>query len=435
MIEYCATCFRQLGVWAKCFWIVYFVTVSLPLHASNNFLAWVTIGGTYTYMHLILLFLLVIASIRQYWNAKLTPANILCIAFIFFQVVALVQSDSGAHDVLWDFGRYLLAILFLILARTRRFGEVDLRFFLYFSLMAAFVNCCINLIMNVTQWSVWGLLYFNFDKRTGGGYYNLLVFLIPYALYSLLNDRDGVRPSFFFAFVVIAFACMLYAKSRTLILLTVIGCMVAVLVVLFDVRSKNFGPHLLESLFIISLAVVGMYYFLNSDNDVAQHITTATGSLTDNSDTLYTRILTAHYYVQQMIENPFGKGFGAQMMKFYDAGAWDYASVADEIDNAPVTFGYHIGIIGFIVYFFILLSPFFSSIRMKGSDRGVKVVLATSYGLILIATALLTSQCIHNYPIVAFIWTFIGLTLDGTPLSAGRDSASDDADGTELHVS
>ena len=72
---------------------------------------------------------------------------------------------------------------------------------------------------------------------------------------------------------------------------------------------------------------------------------------------------------------------------------------------------------------------------MKGSDRGVKVVLATSYGLILIATALLTSQCIHNYPIVAFIWTFIGLTLDGTPLSAGRDSASDDADGTELHVS
>lgn len=433
MIEYCSSRFRQLGTWAKCFWVVYFVTVCLPLHASNNFLGWVTVGGTYTYMHVALLLLLVFACVRQYSDARLTIANIICVAFVFLQLIALLMSGAGTHDVLWDFGRYLLAILFLILARTRRFGRVDLRFFLYLSLMAAFVNCCINLFMDATRWSVWGLIYFNFDNRTGGGYYNLLVFLIPYALYSLLDEKGGVRLPFFLTFAVIAFVCMLYAKSRSVMLLTLIGCAVVVLVILLDVHSKKFGLHLLEGLFIMALAVAGIYLFLNSDNDVARHIMTATGSLTDNSDTLYTRILTAQYYLQQMMENPLGQGFGAQMMKFYDAGVWDYASVADEIDNAPVTFGYHIGIVGLAVYLVLLLSPFVSIVRTKGAGKGLKVILVTCYGLILVATALLTSQCIHSYPIVAFIWTFIGLNLDGTPLSAEQEFASTETDGLRLN--
>ena len=424
MIEYCSNRFKQLGTWAKCFWIVYFITVCLPLHASNNFLAWVTIGGSYTYMHLLLLLLLVGACIRRYGDARLTPSNLLCMVFILFQVIALVGNSSGVHDALSDFGRYLLSILFLILARTKRFGMVNLRFFLYLSAMAMFVNCCINLFMNITRWSVWGLLYFNFDNRTGGGYYNLLVFLVPLALYSLLNERGGVHFPFFFAFAIISFVCMLYAKSRTLMILTLIGCTVVVLVTLLDLRSEKSGLHLLEGIFIIVLTGLGIHIFLYSDNDVARHIMTATGSLTDNSDTLYTRILTAQYYVQQMIEHPLGKGFGAQMMKFSDAGVWDYASVAYEIDNAPLTFGYHAGVFGFIVYILILLSPFVGIIRIKDASKGFKIVVATSYGLILVATALLTSQCIHNYPVVAFIWTFVGLNLDGTSISAGKEFAS-----------
>lgn len=432
MIEYCAARFGQLSIWAKCFWVVYFVTVCLPLHASNNFLSWVSIRGTYTYMHVMLLLLLMFACARRYWNARLTLANVLCTTFIFLQVIAFVMSTAGAHDVLWDFGRYVLAILFLILARTRRFGKVDLRFFLYISLLATFVNCCINLLMDVTQWNVWGLLYFNFDNRTGGGYYNLLVFLIPFALYSLLDERGGVRLPFFLAFSAIAFACMLYAKSRSVMLLTVIGCAVVVLDIMFNVHSKTFGLHLLEGLFIIALAIVGIHAFLNSDYDIARHITTATGSLTDNSDTLFTRILTAQYYMRQMLENPLGKGFGAQMMKFYDAGVWDYASVADEIDNAPVTFGYHVGIIALAVYIILLLSPFVGIARAKGAGKDLKVVLAACYALILVATAILTSQCIHSYSIVAFIWSFIGLTLDETPLSLINEAALDDTEESRL---
>lgn len=416
MFSYCASKLREMSPWAKCFWAAYFITVALPLHASNNFLSWITIGGSYTYIHIMLLVLLVIACIRSYSSARITLANCLCVVFIFLQCIALFISGAGMRAALSDFGRYLLAILFLVLGRTRRFGKVDLRFFLYLSLIAVFFNCCINVVMNVTQWQVWGLVYFNSDLRTGGGYYNLLVFLIPYALFCLLNDQGKVNLSFFIALVAVAFIGVLYAKSRSTLIVTVIGCLAVLLIDLFNVRSRHFAVHLLEGLVIVAFGFVILSEFISGGSDLAKRFLDMSASLTNNSDTLYTRIITSQYYWDQIQNVPFGQGFGTTMMKLYDLGAWDYQTVAYEIDNAPVTFGYHVGILGLIVYVFMLfVAPIVGVARARDMGNGFKAVLVVCYLMLLFVTGILTSQCIHCYPVVAFVWTFIGLALDKTP--------------------
>jgi len=405
---------------------VYFITVALPLHASNNFLSWITIGGSYTYIHVALLVLLVHACVRSYSNARITLVNCLCVVFILLQGIALLTGGADMRAALSDFGRYLLAVLFLVLSRTRRFGKADLRFFLYLSLIAILFNCCINVVMNVTQWQVWGLVYFNSDLRTGGGYYSLLIFLIPYALFCLLNDQRKVGPIFFMALVTVAFIGVLFAKSRSTLLFTAIGCLAVLLVNLFNVRSRSFASHLLEGFIIAVLGFVFFSVFMSGGSDLAQRFLNTSASLTDNSDTLYTRVITSQYYLNQILNSPLGQGFGASMMKLYNLGAWDYQTLAYEIDNAPITFGYHVGILGLISYIFMLVSPIVGVARVRDAGKDRKIALIICYSMLLFATGILTSQCIHSYPVVAFVWTFIGLTLDKTTFEESEAALIED---------
>lgn len=427
MLEYCSNCYKGLTTYGKLFWITYFITVSLPLHSSNNFLAWITVRSSYTWIHLLLLGLVMIACLRPLGTGRVNFVNVLCALFVAVQFFALVLGvKSNTDGVFVDFGRFLLALLFLLLARTKRFGEIDLRFFFYLTLMATLVNCCISVVMNTTKWSIWGLMYFNYDNRNGGGYINLLCFMIPYALHCVLNDDKKVKWSFFIALLITGFIAMLYAKSRTVILLAAAGCCAVLALNIINVKGKSYGYRLLASVTVIFFGVFLVGAFLGGSSDLADHILSGTGSVTDNSDTLYTRILTSSYYIGQILDSPFGTGFGSSMMLFNDAGVWDYKSVGYNIDNAPVTFGYKTGVIGLIVYFLITLAPFVSLCKSKQIPKNQKFVISVCYALVLVATYLMTSQCIHNYPVVAFFWTFIGLMFAKTPYCRERPADSFD---------
>ncbi len=428
MLEYCRERLRGLDTWAKVFWAVYFITVCLPLHASNNFLTWITIGGPYTYIHVALFALVVVACARPLGNGRVNWANVLCVAFILGQLVPLVIGVRayGVVQVLSDFGRYLLALLFLIGARTRRFGKADLQLFLYLSMMAMFVNCCINAVMDVTGWSVWGLRPFFSENRLGGGYFNLVAFLVPYALYCVLNDGGRVKWWFFAAFVAVAFVGLLYAKSRTPILLMVVGCIVALVVNILNVRGPNYGFRLVATIVFGAIGVVFVGAFLSGDSDLAQRILNfdSGSALTSTSDSLFNRLTTWQYYGGRILANPIGYGYGAHMIGFNNSGIMIYDAVSYQIDNAPQTVGYHCGLFGMVLYVIFVGSPFVTITSSRGIGKARKAVLIVCYALLLFATFLTTSQCIHTYPVVAFAWTFIGLTLDMTPLCEAADKGT-----------
>ena len=435
MLEYCSTCFRRMTPYGKLFWVVLFVTVALPLHASNNFLAWITVRSSYTWIHLVLLGLFFVACLRPLGNGRVNVVNFLCLAFVAVQLLAVLTGFKyNGSGLSLDLGRYLLAVLFLALARTKRFGEVDLMFFFYMSLMAMLVNCCISVVMNTTKWSIWGLLYFNYDNRNGGGHINLLSFMIPYALHCVLNDGKKVKWSFFIALLVMGFITMLYAKSRTVIMLAAAGCCAVLALNIINVKGRTYGYRFLASVTVLFFGVFLVGAFLGGSSDLADHILSGTGSVTDNSDTLFTRILTSSYYLERIIENPLGCGFGSTMMLFNDVGVWDYKSIGYNIDNAPVTFGYKTGLVGLIVYLLMTLAPFVLLFKSKAVPKNQKFVISICYALVLIATYLMTAQCIHNYPVVAFLWTFIGLMLAGTPYSLESPGDSDGSPKGELRI-
>lgn len=427
MLNYCSSCFGRMTSCGKLFWVVYFITVALPLHASNNFLTWITIRSSYTWVHLVLLGLFFVACLRPLGTGKVSAVNLLCLAFVAVQLPAVLFGFKYIDDGLFfDLGRYLLAVLFLVLARTKRFGEVDLRFFFYMSLMATLINCCISVVMNTTKWSIWGLLYFNYDNRNGGGYINLLSFMIPYALHCVLNGGKNVKWSFFIALLVTGFITMLYAKSRAAIMLAAAGCCVVLVLNTINVKGRTYGYRFLTSVTVFFFGVYLAGAFLGGGSDLADHILSGTNSFTDNSDTLFTRIVTSSYYLARIIENPLGYGFGSTMGLFNDAGVWDYGSIGYNIDNAPVTFGYKTGLVGLIVYLLVSLAPFVLLFKSKTVPKNQKFTISVCYALVLISTYLMTAQCIHNYPVVAFFWTFIGLMFAGTPYCL--ESPGDPAD-------
>ncbi|WP_322354174.1 O-antigen ligase family protein [Paratractidigestivibacter sp.] len=406
---------------------MYFATVSLPLHSSNNFLAWITIGGSYTIVHVVLLTLVAVACIRSLGNGRVNWANAFCVVFVFGHLMALMMGVRayGLHQALLDFGRYLLAILFLVGARTRRFGKADLQFFLYLSMMAMFVNCCINVVMDVTGWSVWGLQAFFSENRLGGGYFSLVAFFIPYALYCVLNDDECVKLWFFAAFLAVAFVGLLYAKSRTPLLLMTVGCIVALAVNILNVRGRNYGLRLVATIALgwIGIAFVGT--FLSSSSDLAQRMLMigSGSSLMSTSGSLLNRLITWQYYWGRILANPMGYGYGAQMIGFSNSGDMVLDAMSFEVDSALHTVGYHGGLFGMALYVILVGSPFVALIRSRGMGKARKAVLMACYALLLFGVFLMTSQCIHNYPVVAFVWTFIGLTLDMTPFCETADEA------------
>ena len=177
------------------FWIIFFVMIALPLHASNKLISYLSITGMVSIFHVLLGGMLIYAFAVAIKSHKISIGKssiliyLLGLALIGTFVNGIKNHPANINNVIGDFTMYFLSYSILCITNSRIFKNVDLRWFLKATFYAMTICLTINVLMYVTSgFSFWGVSKFN-GGRFGGGYVSLIVVTVLYGLYDFLYEK------------------------------------------------------------------------------------------------------------------------------------------------------------------------------------------------------------------------------------------------------
>lgn len=400
---------RKLGV-NEVFWILYFLMIALPLHASNKILTYLSVTGMISIFHILLgcMFIWLCCRMLMKERKVISKKNLWMILFaiLLFESVCIGVKDSSHvfNNVIGDGIMYFMSFAILWIVRSKYFRPVEIRWFLKWTFKAMTVNLFINVLMYLTQsLSFWGLQSYN-GGRFGGGYLSLLVVTIIYGVYDYLYEKN-ISTWHLAIHVFLAIVCSMLAQSRTHVILCFLGCLL-----LFVPMGRRLSKKYFVRLIILALiGGIGVYSILNGNSELVQRILNM--DVTSNTETTASRLITWIYYWRLIRKAPFGTGFGEIMYFINPSMTIARATSTYYVDNALAVVLYKCGWSCGILYFlFIIITPVRLFTNWKKKFDKVFLLFVIIFLMLILSTMILTSQVIHTYAVNVFIWTTVALT-------------------------
>lgn len=157
------------------FWIIFFVMIALPLHASNKLISYLSITGMVSIFHVLLGGMLIYAFAVAIKSHKISIGKssiliyLLGLALIGTFVNGIKNHPANINNVIGDFTMYFLSYSILCITNSRIFKNVDLRWFLKATFYAMTICLTINVLMYVTSgFSFWGYQNLMVEDLVGG---------------------------------------------------------------------------------------------------------------------------------------------------------------------------------------------------------------------------------------------------------------------------
>ena len=401
------------------FWTICFLMLALPLHTSNAILSYLSITGSVSIFHLIMLLLALLVVLSFNGKSKLNlsfAVNMIFALGIGIATIIGMMSNNPINSVLGDGGMYLLSFCLLICLCSKKVKGKTLPQFLNFLYRATFFSCAMSMLMYLTRsLSIWGMTSYN-SGRYFGGYLSLLIVTIPYVLYRYLYLKN-MKLSHMLVYYVLAFSCLALAQSRTAFFAIGIGAVLAVIAGSKKMKSQVFMRILLIS--VVGFGVVAV--FLNSSMDVVNRLLAT--NLQDRNETSFARIYLYLYYIPLILRAPIGKGFGEtmyfvsrSMMLQGDTGTYT-------VDCAYITAGYKGGWCLLLVYIVATLIPLFRAIKnYRITKDRLYMLFAAVWFFYVFATAIITGQIIHTIPALTLFWLLSGLSMKREMTEYGKNN-------------
>lgn len=405
----------------RLFWIVYFLMIALPLHASNKILSYLSITGMVSIFHIIIAMMLIWIICDKLVGGKIAIYKrngmllLLSACMISAFVVGIKNPSHVFSNVIGDGIMYFLSIAIVWIVKSDRFQDVDIRWFLNYTFKALTVNLAISTLMYLTRsFSFWGIGSYN-GGRFFGGYLSLIVVTVIYGVYDYLYVKS-IPQSMLVVHIILAVICSVLAQSRTHVILSFIGCLLLFIPMDRLVSKKYFARICV----IAVVGIIGVMALLNGNSELVQRIINM--DVSSNTETTASRVITWTYYWRLIKKTPFGVGFG-EILYFINPSmtiAKDTATYY--VDNAFAVVLYKCGWLGGIFYFgYVLITPIRMLLIWRKTHMKEFLLLTMIFGMLILSVMVLTSQVIHTYAVNAFIWTTIALTYRWYRKIAGKN--------------
>jgi len=392
------------------FWIIFFVMIALPLHASNRLISYLSITGMVSIFHVLLGGMLIYAFAAAIKSHRISIAKNSLLIYIFgvSLIVTLIRGienhPGNINNVIGDFSMYFLPYAILSIINSRLFESVDLRWFLRITFYAMTICLTINVLMCATSgFSFWGVSTFN-GGRFGGGYISLIVVTVLYGLYDFLYEKT-ISTKMFIYHIVLAIISSLLAQSRTHIILCAAGC----ILLLIPIWKKISSTTVFKVSIVLVVVVIGSMVFLSGNSELVQRLLNM--DITSNTETTASRIITWTFYWNCIKQNPVGTGFGEIMYAINPSMTYAINTASYYVDNALAVVLYKGGWLFGFMYFLpiirVICLNLFISRKYKDS---LYLLTSLVLAMLIISTMLMTSQAIHTYAINVFVWTLVGIT-------------------------
>ncbi|MST88189.1 hypothetical protein FYJ79_01020 [Sharpea azabuensis] len=393
----------------KLFWIIYFVMIALPLHASNKLISYVSITGMVSIFHVLLggMLIYAIAAAIKSHKISIEKNSFLVYLFGITLIVALIHGienhPGNINAVIGDFSMYFLSYAIFSIINSRIFESVDLRWFFKITFYAMTICLTINILMYATSgFSFWGVSTFG-GGRFGGGYVSLIVVTVLYGVYDFLYEKT-INTKILIYHIVLAIISSLLAQSRTHIILCAVGC----ILLLIPFWKKISSAIVLKVFIVVVIGIIGSMIFLKGDSNLAQRLLNM--DITSNTETTESRMITWIFYWNRIKQNPVGTGFGETMYNINPSMTYALDTATYNVDNAFAVVMYKGGwIFGFLYFMLIFRAVYRDIIQLKRSGDKFYALVAILLLMMVVSTMIMTSQVIHTYAINTFMWTLLGL--------------------------
>lgn len=394
----------------KLFWIIFFVMIALPLHASNKLISYLSITGMVSIFHVLLggMLIYAFAVVIKSHRISITKNSLLIYIFGVSLIVTLIRGienhPGNINNVIGDFSMYFLSYTILSIINSRLFESIDLRWVLKITFYAMTICLTINVLMYVTSgFSFWGVSTFN-GGRFGGGYVSLIVVTVLYGLYDFLYEKT-ISTKMFIYHIVVAIISSLLAQSRTHIILCAAGC----ILLLIPVWKKISSTTVLKVSIVLVIVVIGSMVFLAGNSELVQRLLNM--DITSKTETTASRMITWTFYWNRIRQNPMGTGFGETMYFINPSMTYALDTATYYVDNAFAVVLYKGGwFFGVLYFMFIFRTVYINIIQSKRSGDKLYALVSVLLLMLVVSTMLMTSQVIHTYAINTFVWTLIGLS-------------------------
>lgn len=398
----------------KCFWLTYFLILSLPI-SKNNIINYITIeiGGIGINIFQILVSIIfIITIIKRNKEIRSLFSSLVSISFLLLCILYFIYFIIGVNNknekALSDLVMYVFQMLIFYCTFKLVNKKDDIYKLLNITFYGLTISCSLSLLMLITnKLKIWGITYDG--GRYGGNFITMLIITISYIVILLYNKDNRINKLTIVYSLIISILSIMLSQNRTNPILLIISC---ILILLININSnhnfnyKDIFRKLSIIIFMISILSIILIILFNSEIGFVERFKNITSISEDVN--MKTRVNTNNYYIGLIKENPFGSGFGT-LMPFVDSeGIFRYNNSLN-IDNTYINIARKAGIVTVIIYIYMILSPIIGLIkiyRIKKDNIYISAIIF--YFMLIIASSVFTSQSIHSYAVSTFIWVFIG---------------------------
>ncbi|SHI73887.1 hypothetical protein [Clostridium intestinale] len=357
----------------------------------------------------LILFLILILSIKSYKSLKLSSIDIIFIIIAFLTIIYLGIGIKNNNNFI-NLDTLNIIRIFIIYATYRiyfsqnnllkEYIDLFLKSLILFSLINIFIyffrESIIPNIYDRNSIAWWGTTRVSFSNAS-----NFL--LVPFFINNI-NMKKYIKIVLFINTII----CIFLSKNRTLIILYFL---IYIITYIFKNRKTNISRFL----DILAIIVIIIVIFINKDilinklilsnNDIFQRFVEV---LEGNISSLNTRSVTNEFNLLTIKDNDFlGYGLGKSMI-LYNSD-FSYASIGAFIDNGILTIIMKMGIITFsliVIAIIIINFKIFTCKDLKLYSKFSIIFSAIGY---LFLVFILNSQVIYSLPV--FTTMLILLTL------------------------
>ncbi|WP_430477051.1 O-antigen ligase family protein [Bacillus cereus] len=395
----------------KLFYLFIIIVIAIP----NNYNIKTSMGiiifnFDFIYFPLILGFLMVLISI--FAGKVRIPILKKDIVFFMFFLLIIIYSIVGFYNKNYLFSEdlkvYITLFMVFFLSRMVLGKGEDLLNLLKIvcigTLGYSLVVMYIHLFKSDQLYWIYGEMLGNWwGNRITFGNTSLLVISLILSMYFWVE-----RKILYSTVIVTNIGAIYLSQNRTVIMMSLLTVVIGYIIYMLTNKNlKVFSKKIAFSILLFFLLVSCTGIFIKNDTDFQDNIIIQRFLETDN---LSVRKVSNEKAFDSLMDNPFGYGIGKEVV-LYNIDT-SIANTGLFIDNIFATLGVKFGILGIMLFSWILVMTQFYIYKMyRLNNEKLCLLLFIIHPAFLIVTAYMNAQIIYSLPVMAFYVTFSSLII------------------------
>ncbi|MRB11729.1 hypothetical protein BK710_23350 [Bacillus thuringiensis serovar sumiyoshiensis] len=389
-----------------------FSYIALPANSYiDNLLKVVLFGINSRTIIGVFILILISVSIVRNGNLNLTTSDILfCFTIIFLAIYGWMGYKANNIFLKEDVKVFFNLILVYLILRATLFTSISIKEIIKCIAISSLVYSVIVIYIYIFKQDalpyIYGeKLYFWWGRRVNFTNSSIFILSVPIAIYYIYHNKDKYL---YYVVLMLNLGATFLSQTRTLIFLVLINMAFCMLYFMYLKLRDNKVTLISVSKVCFSIMFIMIFcMLLNVESMLEKNslLKDLQGRFSSETETLDVRTISNDAALEEIKNNVLGYGLGKELILYNDN--YTISSVGTFIDNAFVTIGMKLGIIGISVMSLILFFLWVNILRLYIRTKStIYLMMIVIYPCFIVMTAVMNAQIIYS-PVSSLVFVLL----------------------------